>query len=39
VLLPGVYLGLTGAPNLPQKEMAALCSTPERAVSSPGRRP
>jgi hypothetical protein len=24
VLLPGVYLGLTGAPNLPQKEMAAL---------------
>jgi hypothetical protein len=23
-LLPGVYLGLTGAPNLPQKEMAAL---------------
>ena len=24
VLLPGVYLGLTGTPNLPQKEMAAL---------------
>ena len=24
VLLPGVYLGLTGAPSLPQKEMAAL---------------
>ena len=24
VLLPGVYLSLTGAPNLPQKEMAAL---------------
>jgi hypothetical protein len=23
-LLPGVYLGLTGAPDLPQKEMAAL---------------
>jgi hypothetical protein len=23
-LLPGVYLGVTGAPNLPQKEMAAL---------------
>jgi hypothetical protein len=23
-LLPGIYLGLTGAPNLPQKEMAAL---------------
>src|SRR6202044_946265 len=23
-LLPGVYLGLTGAPNLPQKQMAAL---------------
>ena len=23
-LLPGVYLGLSGAPNLPQKEMAAL---------------
>src|ERR1700720_2750345 len=22
-LLPGVYLGVTGAPNLPQKEMAA----------------
>jgi hypothetical protein len=24
VLLPGVYLGTTGAPNLVQKEMAAL---------------
>jgi hypothetical protein len=24
VLLPGVYLAVTGAPNLPQKEMAAL---------------
>ena len=24
VLLPGVYLGLTGAPNLPQQEVAAL---------------
>jgi hypothetical protein len=24
VLLPGVYLGVTGTPNLPQKEMAAL---------------
>ena len=23
-LLPGVYLGLTGAPNLPQQQMAAL---------------
>jgi len=37
-LLPGVYLGLTGAPNLLQKEMAACC-TPGPGVSSPGRWP
>jgi hypothetical protein len=37
-LLPGVYLGLTGAPNLPQSRWRR-CSTPERAASSPGRRP
>lgn len=36
VLLPGVYLGMTGAPNLPQKEMAALLyAGPRSLVTGP----
>jgi hypothetical protein len=36
VLLPGVYLGVTGAPNLPQKDMAALLyGGPGSAVTGP----
>jgi hypothetical protein len=36
VLLPGVYLGVTGAPNLPQKEMAALLyAGPGSAITGP----
>jgi len=31
-LLPGVYLGVTGAPNLPQKEMAALLYAGPRSL-------
>ena len=31
-LLPGVYLGQTGAPNLPQKEMAALLYAGPRSL-------
>jgi len=35
-LLPGVYLGLTGAPNLLQKEMAALLyAGPASLVTGP----
>lgn len=35
-LLPGVYLGLTGAPNLPQKEMAALLyARPDSLITGP----
>ena len=35
-LLPGVYLGLTGAPNLPQKEMAALLyAGPDGVITGP----
>ena len=35
-LLPGVYLGLTGAPNLLQKEMAALLySGPGSLITGP----
>ena len=37
-LLPGVYLGLTGAPNLPRRRWRR-CSTPGRAASSPDRWP
>ena len=36
-LLPGVYLGVSGAPNLPQKEMAASAHTQGRAALSPDR--
>jgi hypothetical protein len=32
ILLPGVYLCLTGAPNLPQKEMAALLYAGPRSL-------
>lgn len=32
VLLPGVYLGVSGAPNLPQKEMAALLYAGSRSL-------
>jgi len=36
VLLPGVYLGLTGTPNLPQKEVAALLyAGPGSVVTGP----
>ncbi len=36
VLLPGVYLGLTGSPNLPQKEMAAhLYAGPGSLITGP----
>ena len=36
VLLPGVYLGLTGAPSLPQKEMAALLyAGPSSLITGP----
>jgi hypothetical protein len=35
-LLPGVYLGVSGAPNLPQKEMAALLyAGPSSLVTGP----
>ena len=35
-LLPGVYMGLTGAPNLPQKEVAALLyAGPDSLVTGP----
>jgi len=32
VLLPGVYLGVSGTPNLPQKEMAALLYAGPRSL-------
>ena len=36
VLLPGVYLGLTGAPNLPQQEVAALLyAAPGSIITGP----
>ncbi|HJZ29074.1 MAG TPA: hypothetical protein VJ370_22560, partial [Streptosporangiaceae bacterium] len=36
VLMPGVYLGLTGAPNLLQKEMAAqLYAGPGSLITGP----
>ena len=35
-LLPGVYLGVSGAPNLPQKEMAALLyAGPDSLITGP----